>query len=1200
MSIQWTSQQRDAIYSYGGSILVSAGAGSGKTAVLVQRVIEKITRAESPVPIDKLLIVTYTRAAASEMRERISNKLDELISQKPQNIALLKEQKLKLSHAYISTVHSFCLDMIRDNFTLLDITPGFRMGDDSELEIIKNDAITEVLEQFYEERSSAFDDLSACFSGSRDDKPLQNMVLSLYEFLRSHPFPDEWLSEQMSVYGGNKAFSDMKQVRFLLDYAREAADFCINIAQSSAEDLRLTEETNFTRERPNYRDPKATAKLKRVPPLEIAEYNLAFAQDLKQSISNGWDSTCDYLKKFQKDTMYSHADFNKTPAYLNFKTNRDFYNEAIKKLSETFDRSEHDCRDDMAKAYPIVDQLFKIVLAFDQKFTEMKREKNILDFSDLEHLAIELLIKKSPDGEIEFSDIAKGFSSELDEVMVDEYQDANEVQNMIFRALSDDEKKLFVVGDVKQSIYRFRQAMPEIFMRKSESYDIYNGDSPSYPAKILLNRNFRSNKGILDSVNFVFSQIMSKQAGEIDYDENEYLLTDKEDTSSTPAVEYVLIEKGESEEKNDVLEARQIAEIILDQMSNHYITDKRGTKVRPMYGDFAVLLRSTSQHAPTFVDELLKLGIPATSNTKNGFFDCREVMLVMSLLRVIDNPMQDIPLISIMMSPLYGFTPDDIARYRCNYPNDNIYNMLCKEAENEELANYFLSEIKEFRSYAASMHTDELINAIYEKKSMRSIIGAMGNSDIRINNINLLREYASSYEKNGFKGLNGFIRFMDKLSQSGKDLFGATASSNDASNCVKVMSIHSSKGLEFPICIIAGLGRKFNSDSKAIMQIHPEMGIGFKQSLNIKNCRYDTMMRKAVSKCVASGERSEELRVLYVAMTRAKEKLYFIHTNTSFESSINKAYSQLLCFDDIPPYLVRNAVCIGDWMLLCALKLQCGRELVKRYFDDDEIYNHISNVKWNVKFVETMQNENESADTAQPNEEISVAQPDEELLEKLRERFEFKYKYDDITYLPVKYSVSALTKGNINISDNEYALTDSPAFLTDDGLTAAQRGTALHSFMQYADFYRASSDSVSELERLVSQEFITEAQAKAVNLEKVDCFFDSELGRRMLASKSIYREYRFAMIMKLSEIFNSEYSNDEETLIQGAIDCAFEENGEIVIIDYKTDNISDMAELSSRYSAQLKMYKLAMEKCTGKKVKELWLYSFKKNDKIRV
>ncbi|MCR5636812.1 MAG: helicase-exonuclease AddAB subunit AddA [Clostridiales bacterium] len=1191
-SFNWTPEQQDAIYAKGGSLLVSAGAGSGKTAVLVQRVIEHITNENNPCSVDNLLVVTYTKAAAREMRERIRERLEELAASNDIHSDYYKDQLSRLSGAYISTVHSYCLELIKENFQLLDIEPGFRIADENELEILKSEALTHALDVMYDECTEDFKALANCFLNSKNDLGLQRAILKLYTFLNSHPFPEDWKNEQLSTYS-EKDFFTKKQYVFMRENALETLDFCIELNDIIKAELKADPETDFTRDFPNGRDEKKIKALKKSPPLEIALYNSEILEKIRNAAEKDHDTFVSALKKFEKLSLYGNG-LTCNQTYIKFKKYRDFINDNIMSLTGVFDRNSDDCIEDLSRGLPVVKELFRAVKLFENKYSELKNEKNIADFNDLEHYALKLLAKKDSRGNIIFTDIAKRTSEHFYEVMVDEYQDANEVQNMIFRAVSDNDKKLFTVGDVKQSIYRFRQAMPELFMKKSDNYTLYDRENPVFPAKIHLNRNFRSNKKILDAVNFVFSQLMSKKAGEIDYDTSEYLLTDRNDNEKSPSADYIMIDTSETDETNDVIEARKAAEIIKEEMANGFIISKNGDTVKPSYSDFCILLRKTSKQAATYVTELLNAGIPAVSAVKDSFFNCREINIIMSMLRVIDNPKQDIPLTAVMMSPLYGFTADDMAICRCNLKKGAIYDAVCLMAESETKFREFLDDIKHYRNMSSAMHTDELINLIYAEKSVYAIIGSMPGGENGINNLNYLREYASEYEKNGFKGLNGFIRFMDKLSESDKELTSATQIKGSATNAVSVMSIHMSKGLEFPICILGQLASAFKSDSGENMLINNEMGIGFKQSKTLRECRYSTFMHKTLSSFIKKSELSEELRILYVAMTRARDRMYFLHTCKNPAEKLYSAYSAVSGFEKIPYSLVLSTNNYADWLLMCMAKTYEGAKLIKKLYGADINCMPQNKGKWNISVIKYNgelfhSNEKES-------EPIAKA-PDMMLYNELAERFQEKYPYTESTELAVKYSVSDLTKQDPDISGNMF--NTRPDFMYAEGLTAAEKGTALHAYMQYCDFTAASKNALDELNRLVSLEYITPEQAQSVNLKLINNFFETDTAKKMLLSKKIYREYRFAVLLQLCDIISGANCN-EKAVVQGAVDCAFEDDNGIVIVDYKTDNVSNMQKLLERYKEQLKLYKTAMQKCTGKPVYKLLIYSFKLNDYITV
>jgi ATP-dependent helicase/nuclease subunit A len=1167
MSRNWTPDQQDAIQARGGTLLVSAAAGSGKTAVLVQRAIERITDPIHPTDADRLLVVTFTKAAAAEMRGRIDEELSRLLEKDPYN-PYLQRQQLLLSHAHISTVDSFCFDLVRRNFYKLSLPPDIRILDDSEISILRAEASEETLEEFYENGDAEFFDFVESFSSGRDDAAVTEIVERLYDFVRSHPFPKRWLAQKAALYESNAAAAETVWGKTVLAFASDAAEYCEALirdalSQASADDDIFKKYGDALRS-------------------DLAQLNV-----LREVISAGnWDEVKGISGNFDWQKFKSLRGRADDPLKNHITASRKEVKSTVAKIAELFSASDEQCREDIARLCPIVKKLFEVTERFSEIFDKKKKERRAADYSDIEHWALNLLVRETEDG-YERTEEAQELSSQFDEIMVDEYQDTNETQDMIFTAVSRNGSNLFMVGDVKQSIYRFRQAMPQIFLRKREEFPPYDRAKDNYPACIILDRNFRSRAGVTDAVNFVFSQLMSRQAGEMEYTDEEKLVPQAEyPPTEEPAAELDVIDLSASEDDKTAIQAesRRIADLIYSMMDGTPRITDHG-KLRPAcYRDFCVLLRSANRPAHEYVKELTALGIPAWADTSGGFFDTYEAGIALSLLQTVDNPIQDIPLLSVMMSPLYGFTADDMARIRQNDRFSRLYPAVVAAAENgNKKASDFLSQIETFRTLAASMPSDRLIREIFERTGLFEMVQAMPNGDLRLANLRLLLQYAKSYESSGYNGLTGFLRFMSRLRRSNGDLSAAT-SLTESANVVRVMSIHHSKGLEFPVCIVAGCAHKFNRQRTSVL-LHPELGLGayLKDEIGV---RYNTMPREAVSLELLRDDMSEELRVLYVAMTRAREKLILLATLKNAEKALSNLAMKIIPGRRIQPYVVRSAASIADWLLLCALRHPDGRELRSIAGVSEEI-TVPANEKWEIKYIMPEKSAQETSDV----EEIPEAKPNPKLVKEIEENLSYRYPYAALSSVSAKEAVSKLTGEQF---ESRFAASSRPAFLSEKGLTPAERGTALHAFMQFADYKAAAQDPQKELERLVEEKFITQEQADAVDLTRVKTFLNSSLMKRIAASPHIEREVRFTEEIPAGEI-NPELPpslGKELVIVQGAADLIFEEEGKLVLVDFKTDHIEDPNSLWERYRMQLKFYSDAFERSFGKRVKECLLYSF--------
>ncbi len=1171
MSRNWTEEQKDAIRARGGTLLVSAAAGSGKTAVLVQRVLERLTDPRHPTDADRLLVVTFTRAAAAEMSGRIESELARLLEREPEN-ASLRRQQLLLPRAHISTIDSFCADLVRQNFYRLGVAPDFRILDDSEDAVLRADAADEALREFYERGDAAFYEFVESFSSGRDDAGVAQTVGRLYDFVRSHPFPRRWMREKAALYGARLPVGETVWGKAVLAFARDAVAYCISVAEDSL--ARMAEDEKIAAA---YSDGYGA--------------DLAGLRNLGEAVrSEDWDRIASSSAGFSFRKLRPLRGFGNSPLKSRLAAARAEVKGTVGKIASLFSASAGQCAEDIARLRPIVGKLFEVTERFSEILDKKKAERRAVDFSDLEHLSLRLLVRETESG-FERTPEALELADSFDEIMVDEYQDTNETQDLIFRAVSRDECNLFLVGDVKQSIYRFRQAMPQIFLQRRAAFPPYDRKADRYPACVVLGRNFRSRAGVTDAVNFVFRQLMSRETGELDYIKSEELVPAAEyPPGAEPAAELDVIDlSGAGGEDAVAAECRLIAEKIYAMADGIPRVYENGSLRPAVYRDFCILLRSANRPAHEYVRELTALGLPAWADTAGGFFGAREVGTALSLLRVIDNPMQDIPLLAVMMCPIYGFTADEMARIRAAARPGRLYPAVEAAAKRSGKVRAFLGEIEGFRTLAATMPSDRLIRAVFERTGYPDLVQAMPNGGLRLANLRLLLEYAGRYEASGFSGLAGFLRFLERMQRSRGDLSAASALSESA-NVVRVMSIHRAKGLEFPVCILAGCSRRFNRESPAVL-LHPELGLGIR--LRGENgVRYDTMPREAAALELERGEMSEELRVLYVAMTRAKEKLILVDALKDAGKTLAKLAPRLTDGPRIQPYAVRSAGSISDWLLLCALRHPDGRPL-RDLAGAPESVVLPAKERWAIRVVRPQAEE----EAAVP-ETLAPAAPDEALTARIAANLDFVYPYAGLNGVCAKVAASELAEKPFAA---KYAASSRPAFLSERGMTAAERGTALHAFLQSADYRRAARDPQAELGRLCAEGFLTEAQARAVDLPRAQAFLSGPLAARIAASPHAEREFRFSVEIPAGRVDPSlpPALRDEPVVLQGEADCVFEEAGGLVLVDYKTDRVKDPAALWARYREQLELYRFALERCTGKKVRECLLYSFDLNEIVR-
>lgn len=1254
MGVSWTTEQQQVIDLRNRNILVSAAAGSGKTAVLVERIVKIITDKNHPVDIDHLLIVTFTNAAAAEMRERIGNAIEKALDEQPGDEHLLRQLTL-IHNAQITTIDSFCLYVVRNHFHEIDLEPNFRIGDEGELKLLREDVLGRVLEQNYEEPSEAFSDFVEGYASGRTDAALNEMILQLYEFSRSYPWPEKWLDSFVGAY--------RIETREELDRAEWLAPLTENICFVLKDCEQLLKQALAITQQDDGPD----------------MYEKAVRSDLEkyESLSK-LTSFCELseaLSDIKYDRLASSRGFEGDPDKLELvKSLREQAKDVVKKLcKQYFFCSPEMMIEQLERTEPMLEEVVRLTKQFADEFAAAKRRKNLVDFHDVEHFALQILVDEETE---KAKKTAEEFRDTFEEIMIDEYQDSNEVQETLLRSISREERgenNIFMVGDVKQSIYRFRLARPELFMKKYDSYSL----EESTTQRIDLHKNFRSREEVLTCTNDIFYKIMARSLGNVEYDAEAALYPGASYPVSADFIPEILLADSNDELLEDAeltdkktLEAKIVAEEIKHLMKMQPVTDKAaGTLRAAHYSDIVILLRSLSGWADSLVEVLNENGIPAHTVSSTGYFSTVEVQTVLSMLRLLDNPRQDIPMAAVLRSPMAGLTDEELAVLRLEDGSVPFHEAVLELAEglyeeggqieisnseedqkqgrnaDEKTENHieitahrklleFYKKYKQLRQLVPDTPIHELIEIILRETGYGHYVAAMPAGNRRTANLNMLLEKAAAYEKTSYKGLFHFVRYIDELQKYDVD-FGEADMVGENEDVVRIMSIHKSKGLEFPIVIVSGMGKNFNKqDTRSKMVLHPELGIGLDYMDGKLRIKSPTIAKKAIAKQIDLENLGEELRVLYVALTRAKEKLILTGTlkdaaeKLEFyrqQANLSKAAARPLS------YLTREGASgYLDWILPAVLSY--GDKYPVRIVEAAElVLNEVEN--------QLEQNEN----LTERIEEIEAA--DTQLVGQLKQRFSQRYPYQTDILRKNKYSVSELKHRAMRERFEAEQEETVPAFLEEpvtptiplfiqreesvEQETAnrgALRGTAVHRVMECYDF--ASEKSVHEqMEAMEKEEKITADMRALVKEQIVADFVSSETGRRMALAQrggALYREKPFVMGFTEEELENygfgvgsntdsceniyektdSDQEKEEQkrirheedlTLIQGIIDVFWIEKDGIVLLDYKTDRVHQAKELIDRYETQLKLYADALERVFAArklKVKEILIYSF--------
>ena len=1232
--------------------------------MLVERIINKVINEN--VDIDKILIVTFTNAAASEMRERILDAIYDKLERNPEEVRLQRQITL-LNKASICTIHSFCLDVIRNNFYEADVSADFRIGDTAEVEMIKADVLEDLFEQKYMDNDPEFIKLLETYTDYRGDEKLQDLVLTIYRYIQSSPFPAKWLESKVAELNVNEDedFANTVWGKIILDNVKSQIEMMIvKLENIKNETLKFTELEKFSR---------------------VLEANV---NNLKSVKLDSWDIAYNSMNSM---------DWGKWP--IDKKVTLDLKNEA-KDIRDSIKKefnnivlkyTSKEANQDILDMYNILNALKNLILEFSEAFSKAKREKNIIDFNDIEHLALKILVNENE----EPTEIAKKYQEKFEEIAIDEYQDSNLVQEKILTSISKG-NNIFMVGDVKQSIYKFRQARPELFLEKYDRYaqkeeqtsenskennasiiddnNIAKSFNPNTGLKIKLFKNFRSRESVLDITNLVFENIMSKSLGDIDYNEEEYLnyganyilpeailqnkvsleenstektsdqkefnyagkaelhiidLKEKEEDIYTnsekveqniASQEKPLIDNAEESDEDDdnkeriedsVLEARFVAKKVDEILkSGYHVYDRKQNKYRKVKpSDICILLRATSVLAPIYEKEISELNLPVFSDSSDTYLEAMEVETIMNLLKVIDNPMQDIPLVSVLRSSIFGFTDNDLIEIRLVDRKSTFYEAMQKarisvETDLRHKIDDTINKLNEWKSEEKYIPLNEFIWKLYIETGFYNYVGLLPNGSLRQANLKLLFEKAKQYEAASFKGLFNFINFINKVKTSSKDMASAKIiGEND--DVIRIMSIHKSKGLEFPIVFLASTGKKFNmQDLNNPILLHQDIGIGMQYIDSERKIEYSTLAKEAIKLKIKKETISEEMRVLYVALTRAKEKLIITGLSRDLTKSLEKKTKLLSNFsksknNKIPPALVEKFTSYLDWL-----------ELVYEKNKEEKIENTVELHTYNKQELisKLKSEENEVIDVRkQIEEKAQKSKIDAKILEKLK----WQYKYIESSKIPTNTSVTKLKELNedkdiedlINEAkkkvNKQTELNITPKFMEEKHIfTPAEKGTLLHLCVQKLD--ESKDYTREEIQEFVSnlknKNIISEEEQKNINTDILYKYTKSELWQDLKQAKEIHKETPFYINIPATEIYD-EAEESEKILVQGIIDLYYiDKNDNLILVDYKTDYVpnGDVKILEEKYKVQLDIYKKALEEATGKKVYKAMIWALNK------
>lgn len=1165
MAIEFTENQRLAIDSDAGPVLVAAAAGSGKTAVLVERAVRIICDEQKKTPCDRLLIVTFTRAAANEMSRRITARLEQAVRENPDN-GYIKEQLMLLPSASITTIDSFCGNLAREYFFELGISASYKIAEPGDIAVMQRTAMDKTVEKMYENK--LFPKLCDALFQSYDDYGLREAVKELYTHARSLAFPDEWMKKSIENYTYD-SLSDNIFVHILVENAIEELHLIAGYADSALEII------------PN---DEAHGKFK-----EIFTNAADFSKNTVAALKKGdIDAACTLI------AFYDCPDFGRSKkgydpeVLLEAKHLGGEITHSYGKICKLLPCGEKEIANELSEQKELAELLFEVLTLYSENLRQLKSEKELYEFNDIEHFVLELICKNE-NGKIAVTDIGKNISQKFDYVMVDEYQDTNSLQDTVFRVLSDGGKNLFIVGDSKQSIYRFRQANPDIFVKSQEQSKLYD-DSDG--GKILLSENFRSRREVCDTVNEIFGAAMSREAGEINYDGEHMLVVGANYPQKDGMTSELLVidgspslDKNEDAESFELLdddraEAAIIAEKIKSIMQNGEIYDaKSGCCRKPKYGDFAILLRAVSGHADKYCDELEKRGIPAWCQKKITFYERPEILTVLSLLKAADNPGRNTALLGFALGPLGGLDADQTARIRLYKSKGSLYSAFLLAAKDGNAdAVRILSILSDIREKAMSLSLPLLIDYIYGFSGYYAVCSAAKDGDDRCANLRKLLSVAESYEKNSTGGLSGFVRYVEDAAENKTEIKTANIAPE---GMVPVMTIHASKGLEYPVVFLARCGSDFKFDNKNV-EISEKYGVGICR-IDGDGLRRRTVAQRAIQTVNRRETVAENMRLLYVALTRASEKLYMVASVKDFEKKrleilhFYEATCDIMKRDGLSASFIHGTKSFADWIF--------GVLNINRTFTFDGITEGRGTIKVSIVKKDTL--------SAEAEESVSETrlEADKDISRKIADRISHHRK-TALSNISAKVTASELNKAD---HGGEYDFTAVPEFLQGAAKSGTDYGTAVHTFMQYCDFVSAADNLEAEIARLTDIGKLEKAAADAISRKSLEKFFESDLCRRINSSDRVLREPPFTVLSSPDRYFadiTEEQADGRQIVLQGVCDLVFRENGSPVVVDYKTDRAQSAQQLREKYSSQLMLYADAVSEITGKPTAAVIIYSF--------
>ncbi|AQQ55121.1 helicase-exonuclease AddAB subunit AddA [Planococcus lenghuensis] len=1194
----WTDAQWEAIWAKGQDTLVSAAAGSGKTAVLINRMIERVMDELDPMDVDELLVVTFTNASAAEMRHRMAAALEKALAANPKSQHLRKQLRL-INKAQISTLHSFCMQIVRQYAYLLDIDPGFRIANNTEAALLRDDVMAAVLERAYDsEDAEGVYRLADSFTSDRSDAAMETLISNLFDYSRVHPDPEIWLDSVPALYDVPEGFT--------VDELQFAADLKLSIRHAFEEALQIAGEGVRLAQEPDGPAPLA----------ETFRLDGDVIQSALGALDESWENLFRFMNGFRLEKAAAIRKDSCSPELA----------EAAKKKRAQLKKVMEEVRDDyfirppdrllqeMREMAPMMRTLTALTKQFAEQYRLLKMERAIVDFADLEHYALQLLRSEGRP-----SAIAEEYQKRFKEVLVDEYQDINILQETILQLVkSGDERNgnLFMVGDVKQSIYRFRLAEPMLFLGK---YAEFQRDPKEEGRRIDLNANFRSRREILDGTNFIFSQIMGERVGEIDYDEAAALKPQAPYTGNGMPVELTLIHDPDLEEDKEELdeeleksqwEARLIANKVNALMdSGATVQDPWTGENRPLeYRDIVILMRSMTWSGD-IADEFKKAGIPLYAELTGGYFDALEVMIMLNTLRVIDNPYQDVPLAAVLRAPFIGLKENELAQIRLALPQGTYYDALKEfirggtgiRPDTAEKLRRFTVQLEDWRNLARRGSLADLIWQVYMDTNYLEMAGAMSGGKQRQANLRALHDRALEYEKTSFRGLFRFLRFIDRMKARGDDL-GTARSLSERENVVRLMTVHKSKGLEFPVVFLAGMGRSFNEmDFKKSYLSDKEFGLAVKAVNPDTRLAYTSLPFLAVKEKQQLQMRAEEMRVLYVAMTRAKERLYLSASVRDLDK-LTESWRHMTAGKQLPDFVRSRAKGFLDWI---GPALARHPQVADSLGLDGETLSHPARFRLSVEQAIDLK------PTLVLTEETEGQESEpEDAAAEIEHRFNFRYPHQKAVEKRSKQSVTELKRLQAleRLEEPEIfmrpavpmrsTLYHRPDFMQEDRLTAADIGTAVHAVMQHLPLDKSlnAEEVKAFIDELVGRELLTPDEGNAVDPAGIVRFYDSDIWKRLRNAKAIKREVPFT--------YGREDQDGDHQIVQGIIDCLFEEEDGWVLLDYKTDRTRQIAdvpkEMAERYGVQLTAYEEAVENILLIHVKERVLYLFDADQEVRI